>query len=194
MRSFFLLFPVLLYLAAGCSREVPPPPVERNDLVVRFFRSLRNSDGEAAAVQGEKLYAFDKRNYFLLDLVAIQQANGCIAAAQQHLNSGNLDSAIQVIRDGLRRFPNNRELHKQYDRLRKLRHAEKLFIAIRSAPNPAAMNSALIAARTNLSGIDSPRLKKFFADYRKSIDRWGKDNYGPKHTTVKVPIRSFDDK
>lgn len=193
MHCIFAIVAVLLLLCSGCGRDVPPPPVERNDLVVRFFRSLRNSDGTAAAVQGEKLYSFDKRNYFIMDLVSIQQANSSLLTAQRYLNAGKLESAIKIIRDDLNRFPNNRELRKQYDRLRKLRHAEKLFSAMRSAPNPAAMNSALIAARTGLSGIDSAKLERFFASYQKEIDRWGK-NPGSIAPVSKVPIRSFDDK
>lgn len=193
MRSVFFIFPLLLIIS-GCGKDIPPPPVERNDLVVRFFRSLRNSGGEAAAVQGEKIYAMDKRNYFILDLISIQQANGCLLEAQGYLNAGKLESAIAVIRKGLRRFPQNRELHRQHDRLRKLRHAEKLFIAMRSAPNQAAMNSALIAARTGLSGIESPKLNTYFSNYRESIDRWGKSNASGKTPAGKVPIRSFDDK
>lgn len=194
MRFVFSIIPLFLLLLSGCGRDVPPPPFERNDLVVRFFRSLRSSGGEAAAVQGEKLYAFDKRNYFIMDIVSIQQANGCILEAQGYLNAGQLDSAINVIRKGLRRFPENRELRKQYDRLRKLRHAEKIFIAMRSAPNPAAMNSALIAARTGLSGIESAKLNNFFKNYQTSIDRWSKKSTVKKNPAINVPIRSFDDK
>lgn len=187
------LFTAVLFFS-GCSPEVPPPPVERNDLVVRFFRSLRNNAGETAALQGEKLYAMDKRNYFLLKLVSIQQANSYIHNAQRALNGGNLPQAIRELESGLRRFPDNAELHRQLDKLRKLRQAERLFIAMKSAPNPAAMNSALAAAQAGLQGIESPELNKYFANYKKAIDRW--NSYTPKarKSPEFVPIRSFDDK
>ena len=108
--------------------------------------------------------------------------------------AGQLEQAIKELESGLRRFPDNAELHKQADKLRKLRHAERLFVAMRSAPTPAAMNSALAAAQAGLQGIESPKLNKFFADYRKSIDQWNKHAPKVKDISGTVPIRSFDDK
>ena len=194
MRYLLLLAGLCCLPVGGCRRAVPAPPVERNDLVVRFFRSLRSSGGEAAAMQGEKLYQMDKRNYFLLKLISIQQANGCILAAQEHLNSGRLEEAIGEMEKGLERFPENTVLRKQLGLLRKLRHAEKLLMAMRTAPNPTAMNSALMAARAGLDGIDSPGLREYFQNYRKSIDRWTSSPPPGADVTGRVPIRSFDDK
>ena len=194
MKYLLYLFPLLLFLCAGCSPEVPPPPVERNDLIVRFFRSLRSNNSEAAGLQGEKIYAMDKRNYFVLSLVAVQQANSYVRRAQRFLNAGHLERAIKELESGLRRFPRNAQLHTQLDKLRKLRHAERHFIAMRSAPNPVAMNSALAAAQAGLDGLESPKLNAFFAKYKQSIERWNKHNAPGSTTSAKVPIRSFDDK
>lgn len=194
MKYLFFALVLLILAGTGCTPDVPPPPLERNDLVVRFFRSLRNGEGVPAALQGQKLYLMDKRNYFLVRLVAIQQANNHVRDAQRALNAGNLEKAINELESGLRRFPDNPRLHKELDMLRKLRHAEKHFIAMRSAPNPAAMNSALAAAQAGLSGLESPQLAAFFAEYKKSIQRWNKLDSGKKIPAGKVPIRSFDDK
>lgn len=194
MRYFFLFLPLLLLFCGACSSEVPPPPVERNDLVVRFFRSLRSSNWEAAAHQGQKLFAMDKRNHYMAHIVAILQANGYIRQAQSELNAGRLERAIRSIEKGLREFPDNSELHKQLDKLKKLRHAEKLFIAMRTAPNPAAMNSALAATQAGLAGIDVPGLNRYFDSYRKNIARWNRYNSSGSPNTSPVPIRSFDDK
>ena len=147
-----LFFPAALFFS-GCTPNVPSPPTEQNDLVVRFFRSLRNNAGAEAALQGQKLYTMDKRNYFLLKLISVQQANSYISNAQRAINAGKLEDAIKELQNGIRRFPANAELHNQLDKLRKLRHAERLFIAMRSAPNPAAMNSALAAAQAGFQGI-----------------------------------------
>ena len=194
MKYLLYLFPVLLFVCAGCSPEVPPPPVERNDLIVRFFRSLRSSNSDAAGLQGEKIYAMDKRNYFVQNLVAVQQANSYVRRAQNFLNAGDLERAIKELESGLRRFPSNTQLHTQLDKLRKLRHAERHFIAMRSAPNPVAMNSALAAAQAGLDGLESPKLNAFFANYKQSIERWNKHNAPSSTSSAKVPIRSFDDK
>lgn len=194
MKYLLYLFPVLLFVCAGCSPEVPPPPVERNDLIVRFFRSLRSSNSDAAGLQGEKIYAMDKRNYFVQNLVAVQQANSYVRRAQNFLNAGDLERAIKELESGLRRFPSNTQLHTQLDKLRKLRYAERHFIAMRSAPNPVAMNSALAAAQAGLDGLESPKLNAFFANYKQSIERWNKHNAPNSTGSAKVPIRSFDDK
>lgn len=194
MKLILYVFPLLLLISSGCSPDVPPPPIERNDLVVRFFHSLRNNSSAPAQLQGEKLYAMDKRNYFLLQLIAIQQANSYVRTAQGHLNSGNLTGAIKTLESGLRRFPGNTALHKQLDSLRKISRAERYFMAMRSAPNPTAMTSALTAAQAGLEGIESAKLKKYFANYKKSIDNWNKQTSPKSSASVKVPIRSFDDK
>lgn len=194
MKHMLYTLPLLLFVCAGCSPEVPPPPVERNDLIVRFFRSLRSSNSDAAGLQGEKLYAMDKRNYFVQNLVAVQQANSYVRRAQNFLNAGKLEEAIKELESGLQRFPRNSQLHSQLDKLRKLRHAERHFIAMRSAPNPVAMNSALAAAQAGLDGLESPKLTAFFANYKQSITRWNKHNTQSGISSAKVPIRSFDDK
>ncbi|MBR7140156.1 MAG: hypothetical protein IKD44_11495 [Lentisphaeria bacterium] len=194
MKYLLYILPVLLVVCTGCSPEVPPPPVERNDLVVRFFRSLRNNSSESAALQGQKIYAMDKRNYFVQRLVAVQQANNYIRQAQRALNAGDLKRSIKELESGLQRFPNNNQLHTQLDKLRKLRHAERHFIAMRSAPNPVAMNSALAAAQAGLEGLESPKLTLFFTNYKRSIERWNKHNVQNRTSSVQVPIRSFDDK
>ena len=194
MKKFVPAVPVLAFLLCACTPDVPPPPVERNDLVVRFFRSLRQADGNTAAMQCEKLYAMEKRNYFLLRLISVQQANNYIRSAQNHLDAGNLEEAIRMLESGLKRYPENGKLLRELALLRKLRMAEKLFLTMLSAPNPTAMNAALIAARTGLDGIESPELAAFFDRYTKNMERWNSRQAGPVPATVKVPIRTFDDK
>ena len=194
MKKFFPAALLLACLLCACTPEVPPPPVERNDLVVRFFRSLRQADGNTAAMQCEKLYAMEKRNYFLLRLISVQQANNYIRSAQNHLDAGNLEEAIRDLESGLKRYPENGKLLRELALLRKLRMAEKLFLTMLSAPNPTAMNAALIAARTGLDGIESPELAAFFDRYTKNMERWNSRQAGPVPATVKVPIRTFDDK
>ena len=196
MMKYWLLLALLFLLALpGCRREAPVPPVERNDLTIRFFRSLRNKEGDSAALQGQKLYAMEKRNYFLLRLIEIQQANRCVRNAQRHLNEGRLDLALREIEAGLRRFPENRELFKNRDILRKLRYAPKYFSDMQRTSNPATMNSALIAAKNGLSDIDSPVLKNYFLNYEQLMkNRQKKLSLSTRKSGAQVPIRSFDDK
>lgn len=195
MKHWSLLALLFLLAVPGCRREVPAPPMERNDLTIRFFRSLRNNEGTAAAMQGQKLYSMEKRNYFLLKLIEIQQANQCVRNAQRHLNAGQLESAIKEVETGLRRFPENRELFKNLETLRKLRYAHKYILEMQRAPNPTAMNSALFAARHALSGINCPDLNRYFTRYAFTIKRKQRQmSVQNKQTGAQVPIRSFDDK
>ncbi len=194
MKKFLPAAWILAGLLCSCTPDVPPPPVERNDLVVRFFRSLRQADGNAAAMQCEKLYAMEKRNYALLRLISVQQANDYIRSAQNHLDAGNLEAAIRVLESGLKRHPENGKLLRELGLLRKLRMAEKFILTMRTAPNPTAMNAALVAARTGLDGIEAPELTAFFNRYAKSIERWNNRQVKHDPAAVKVPIRTFDDK
>jgi hypothetical protein len=61
------------------------------------------------------------------------------------------------------------------------------------APNPTAMNSALIAARNGLSDINSPTLRRYLARYERAMKRKQQQSAN-KQTGAQVPIRSFDDK
>ena len=194
MKKIYPAVLVLATLLCACTPDVPPPPVERNDLVVRFFRSLRQDDGNTAAMQCEKLYAMEKRNYFLLRLISVQQANNYVRAAQNHLDAGNLEAAVRELESGLKRYPGNEKLLRELGLLRKLRMAEKFFLTMRTAPNPTAMNAALVAARTGLDGIESRELTAFFNRYAKSIERWNSRQIEHDPAAVKVPIRTFDDK
>lgn len=194
MKKIFPAASALVVLFCACTPEAPPPPVERNDLVVRFFRSLRQADGDTAAMQCEKLYAMEKRNYFLLRLINVQQANNYVRAAQNHLDAGDLEAAVKVLEKGLKRHPDNANLLRELGLLRKLRLAEKLFLTMRTAPNPTAMNAALVAARAGLDGIESRELSDFFDRYAKSIERWNSRRVENAPAAVKVPIRTFDDK
>ena len=194
MKKIFPAASALVFLFCACTPEVPPPPVERNDLVVRFFRSLRQADGDTAAMQCETLYAMEKRNYFLLRLINVQQANNYVRAAQNHLDAGDLEAAVKVLEKGLKRHPDNANLLRELGLLRKLRLAEKLFLTMRTAPNPTAMNAALVAARAGLDGIESRELNDFFDRYARSIERWNTRRVGNDPAAVKVPIRTFDDK
>lgn len=190
------LFLLSLLFFCGCAKEHPEIPAERNELVLRFLDSLRRRDVKSAIEQGEKIYILDRQNFFMRKLIEIQQANIYLAEAQKALNRNDAEKALQILDRGLKKYPSNRELTRHADVVRKIRHAGVYFAAMCNAPNPAAMNSALIAARTGLSGIESKRLDKLFADYEKKIKKL-QQGTGAAANAVKEPdivIRSFDDK
>ena len=160
----------LLGVFAGCGREHPVPPSERNSLILRFFDSMANGDAVAASEQGAKLRAMDPGNDYIVRLVAIQQSNTYLQRAQREVNSGNIDRALDILNGGVKAYPGNRELARQRGRVRQLRNAKMLLGTMREAKTPAAMSAALTAASTGLSAVMTPKLQGYFARYRLRIN------------------------
>jgi len=153
---------------AGCS-ERKEPPLARLELVSRFFDSVRKRDFETAARQGQKLYAMDRNNEFLLHLITIHESNFFLRQAQKELNSGNVDGALRVLAEGSRNYPDNRTLRMYRTRIIQLRNAKSLLGAMRIARGEAAMSAALTAAETGLGTNMSPKLAAYFKSYEASI-------------------------
>ena len=172
-------FAVLIGVAAsaalvGCS-EHKEPPLERLELVSRFFDSVRKRDFETAARQGQKLYAMDRNNEFLLHLITIHESNFFLRQAQKELNSGNVDGALRVLAEGSRRYPDNRTLRMYRTRIIQLRNAKSLIGAMKSARGEAAMSAALTAAETGLGTNMSPKLAAYFKSYESEIKKTARD-------------------
>lgn len=155
---------------AGCS-EHKEPPFERLELVSRFFDSVRKHDFETAARQGQKLYAMDRNNEFLLHLITIHESNVFLRQAQKELNSGNVDGALKVLADGSRKYPDNRTLRMYHTRIIQLRNAKSLLSAMENARGEAAMSAALTAAETGLGTNMSPQLAEYFRRYEQKIKK-----------------------
>ncbi len=164
------LLPAMLLFAAGCSKaESTDAPLERNELVIRFFDSIRNGNSEAAAIQGKKIYELDSDNDYVINLVTIQESNRFIRQAQKRLNSGDILGAIEELSAGRKLYPANTALRRMHARLRQLRNAPRLFEAMRRAGSPASMTAALTAAMTGLSDNLSPELTAYFREYEQRI-------------------------
>lgn len=154
---------------AGCGKEHPAPPTERNELVIRFFDSMKNHDAAAASEQGRKLQAMDSGNDYVAKLVTIQQSNLYVDRAQKALNAGDVTGAIAALEDGLKLYPLNHSLSQLRNRLRILKQALGLIQAMRSAESSAAKSAALSAASTTLAGNMTPELTAYFDAYRAGI-------------------------
>ena len=152
----------------GCS-EHKAPPLERLELVSRFFDNVRKRDFEAAAAQGRKIYAMDRNNVFLLHLITIHESNTFLRNAQKELNSGNVDNALRILEEGSRKYPENRTLRMYCTRISQLRNAKSLIAAMENARGEAAMSASLTAAETGLGTSVSPKLNKYFKNYEKRI-------------------------
>lgn len=163
-----LVLSALALTVAGCS-EHRPLPSERLNLVSRFFRSVRNGDFEAAALQGRKIYELDRNNGFMLHLITIHESNVFLRNAQKELNAGNLEGALRTLDAGCRRYPENRTLNMYRTRVFQLRNAKKLIRDMTRAQNSAAMSASLTAATTGMGTNMSPRLAAYFRAYEARI-------------------------
>ena len=172
MKNFAFLFfsATICALLCGCGKEHKAPPLERNQLVTRFFNSLSNNKPEAAAMQGRKLMALDPSNENIILLIEIQESNATVFKAQKEINSGNIDRAVETLNEGIDKYPDNSSLIRLRAQVRQLRHAKKLLDGMEIVNTPESMSSALTAATTGLAANISPKLDKYFKDYEKRID------------------------
>ncbi|MBQ7396703.1 MAG: hypothetical protein IJW08_09205 [Lentisphaeria bacterium] len=154
----------------GCGKENEQNiPVASAELMLRFFNSMRNGDHASAVQQGIKLYTVDNTQDSVIQLVMLEQANYYVTQVQKHLNSGDLNSALQVLSEGMKRYPENKNLPQYYRRVRQLRNVRALLDAMNKADNSASMAAALTAARIGLAANMTPALEKHFAEYENKI-------------------------
>ena len=169
------IFQILLILAAvtaagGCSRRTAPPvPAENCELVIRFFESIQKGDYAAAARQGAKLQTADKFNADVERLMTIQECNAYISRAQEALNCGKAGEALKILREGQRAYPRNRVLLVLVSRVSQLRNASNYIKAMEKAKSSTAMSAAHTVATAGLSKNITPKLQKYFDDYRLRI-------------------------
>ena len=158
----------LMVFSAGCGREHPAPPVERSELILRFFKSMESGDAVSATEQGMKLHAMDSGNDYVLKLVAIQQSNSYLKQAQEALNNGDADGALKVLDEGIRAYPMNGTLKLARREVRGLRNVPALLAHLRQARggSAAAMQAALNAAETGLPAQLTPAIQEYLRVYR----------------------------
>ena len=177
-RQHLLTIAAVLCLAGGvtgCGKAHPAPPVERNSLILRFFNSMTTADAAAASEQGEKLRQMDNANDYIIKLVTIQQSNAYLQRAQGEINAGNIDKALEILNEGVKTSPGNRDLSRQRGRVRQLRNAKMLLNEMKEAKNSAAMSAALTAASTGLSANMTPKLQAYFNSYKLKIDETARE-------------------
>ncbi len=158
----------VMVFSAGCGRNHPAPPMERSELVLRFFKSMESGDAVAASEQGMKLRAMDSGNEYLLQLIAIQQSNSYLKRAQESLNNGDADGALQILEEGIRAYPMNGTLKQARREVRGLRNVPALLAHLRQARGggAAAMQAALNAAETGLPTRLTPAIEEYLRKYR----------------------------
>lgn len=160
--------------AAGCGKVHPPPPLERNSLILRFFNSMTIADAAAASEQGKKLRQMDHANDNIVKLITIQQSNAYLRRAQGEINAGNIEKAMEILNEGVKTYPDNRDLSRQRSRVRQLRNAKMLLDNMKGAKDSADMSAALTAASAGLASNMTPKLQAYFNAYKLKIDETAK--------------------
>jgi hypothetical protein len=189
----FFIIALATLSSSGCKPNHAPPPLEKGKLVMRFFSSIEKGDYAAAARQGEKLSSMDKHNTSIIELIEVQQCNTYVKKAQDELDKGNLNDAMEIIQEGIESYPGNRTLPAYYSKLRQLRNAKRLIRNMEKAKSASAKTSALAAAVTGLSRNQTKELDNYFNNYRKKIDETKKQvkkssaKKQPKNTKVNTP-------
>lgn len=163
-----IILSALLLSAAGCSkRKHRQPPLERADLTVRFFKSIREKKSDLAVRQGRQLIAIDPSAEYIRDLISLQQSNDTIISAQKMVDQGKISDALKLVRENSKKYSDNHTLSDAYSRLLQLRNAERLLRAMSRARNSSSMRGARIAARAGLSLNMTPQLERFIVEYEK---------------------------
>ena len=159
----------ILLCAGGCKEAHPAPPLERSELVLRFFQSIQQNRPEDAVLQGKKLevHLYDKS--LITSLTARQQSNSYLALAQQALNRLDHAAAEKAIRAGRRQYPNNRTLKQAEAKLQQLKPSPRLLAEMEKASSAPAMAAALTAATASVGSNTTPELEKYFVRYRARI-------------------------
>lgn len=170
-KSFlFIIASGVIFAAAGCKKH-PELPRSRNDLVLRFFHSLKSNDANSAITQGRKLLAMEPSNTFIVQIIEVQECNQAVLTAQQKIDAGDINGALEILRECRRKYPENNTLPQLYAQINQLRHAKSLLLAMEHADTSEAMSSALTATRAGLSSNSTKALEQYFGNYEKRISR-----------------------
>ncbi|MBR7107393.1 MAG: hypothetical protein IKC89_03150 [Lentisphaeria bacterium] len=167
MKKFGVYSIVCLTAAVfcGCGKPHRTPPLERMELAAKFFRNIEENRSEQVIRQGRKLQMLMPDSTYISSLVALQEANYSIGEAQKEIERGQINKALEIIREGRRKHSGNRTFSQVYLKVFQLRNAEKLFRAMPRAKNSSGMRGARIALRSGLSLNITPELKKYLSDY-----------------------------
>ena len=168
MKNLFLNITVALMIAAavsGCGDSHPAPPLEQMELTARFFHSIENRQNDTAIRQARKLRALDPDAAYIDELIVIQESNDTMVEIQKMINRGDINNALQLIREVRRKYRNNRTFNEVYPKISQLRNAERIFRGLKRAKSSSAMRGARIAAQAGLSLNMTPELERFLADY-----------------------------
>ena len=182
-----------LFIAGGCKQDHPAPPLERSELVLRFFRSIQQNRPQTAVQQGRKLeiHLYDKT--IITSLIALQQSASYLTEAQNALNKLDHAAAAKTIRTGLKQYPGNRALQEADLKLKQLKPLRQLFADMENAKSAPAMSAALTAASASLGSNMTPETEKYFVRYRAKIARQLVKENKQLQEPLNIPDNVFED-
>jgi hypothetical protein len=196
MKKQIFIFTILaasLFLAGGCKKDHPVPPLERSELVLRFFRSIQQNRPQTAVQQGRKLeiHLYDKT--VITSLIALQQSDSYLTEAQKALDKLDHAAAVKTIKRGLKQYPGNRALQEADLKLKQLKPLPQLFADMENAKSAPAMSAAVTAASASLGSYMTPETEKYFVRYRAKIARQLVKENKQLQEPLNIPDNVFED-
>jgi len=105
----YRLLPMLLlaaFLITGCEKKrVADPPTARAELTTRLYDALQDKRYEEALAIIDKLLASDPDDVDLLEMQIRVTANMHTVQIQQAVDDGDLDKALQLLREARKKHP-----------------------------------------------------------------------------------------
>ena len=127
MLSFRILIMLLVVFGVSCSKkEAPGLPAVRSALLQDMFTALERQDYDDAIAKLERYKTEDPGNIFLTDLEKIIIANKYISNVKTQMNAGNMQAALDVLEQAIKKNGELPELVAVRDQLRVLVEIDSL--------------------------------------------------------------------
>ena len=160
-----------LLAAAGCGDPAPrdASPVERNRLVIRLFASMEKGDPASAAAQAAKIRALDPGNSYFAWIIAQQECNRAVTAAQQALTAGDLERAEAHLAEAQRRYPLHHTLAEDLRKVRDMIALRQAFRDFRTGKSLSERELAMKTLTRIAERMHDPALSQAVAGLRKEL-------------------------
>ena len=151
---------ILLFLLVGCdnSKTAPDPPHAKAALVIELFSALKDKDYSLAGKKLQRLKIIDPDKVFLESIKNRLQNNQLIYKAQQLLDSGKIDEAIESLNKDISEQGENVALISALNQLKTLKNIKQL------------TTKALSTKTSREIAINSAKLNKAIASYPSAKD------------------------
>ena len=131
---FLCCWLLILLVNVGCGRQdAPSPPKTRPELINDTLNVLKNKEHDVALKKIQRLRELEPTNVFLANLEILEKNNSIISHAQDEVNKFNLQKALDIINEGIKKYGRHKDLLKAQ---KKLSVAAKIESLLEKFKNP----------------------------------------------------------